>query len=234
MKKIIYFCIITLFYDAQALDEYIFDLRPETVLFNAVSYKLEEGHYPEVVEKTIVGRFYKEIKPPVLRSIEGDNDIHMTPFSVLSKMLQYIENGEYGKLSSLYSPKTRDIVSNRLKDSDIRPKLIKWLGSLKEIEILAYWVEPPNLLLAYVRVNKEAGGIRPYVFEFVNHWYLRAGHIDSEFSNYLDAFYTKYTNEDMVIEFPPTTDAIVALLLDIELVSFVERLGINLTEFVVE
>ena len=232
--KYLRFVLLALLSNAEASDRHIFDMRPETVIFNPVSYKLEEGHFPEVIEKTIIGRFYREGESPVVRSGQSESNVDATPFSVLSKMLRYIERAEYGNLPSLYSPKTRQIVSDRLKDENIRPMLIKWLSSLREIEVLAYWVEAPNLLLAYVRVNREAGGIRPYVFEFVDRWYLRAGHFDSEFSNSLDAFYTKYTNEDMAIEFPPATNAMVSLLSDLRLVTFVERLGIDLTKFIPE
>jgi hypothetical protein len=218
-------CLVSTFVALEASDELVFDLRPETVIFNAVSYHLEDGKSPELIEKTIVGKFY-QAKFPVIRGSHSESSVSMTPFSVLEEMLFYIQSEQYDKLPELYSPQTRDQVVSRLNDAAIRPMLVKWLSSVDELKVLGYWLEAPNLLIAYVQVNEN--GIRPYVFEFSDGWFLRAGHFDSKFSNYLDGFYTKYNNENMEIVSPPSIAAMSQIFANAELVSFTSSLGLVL------
>lgn len=227
MKK--YFTVFLIFKAAalHAADTLSFDLRPETVMFSEVSYHLEDGQSPKLVEKTIVGRFYQE-EFPVIIAGEAEGDFNLTPFSLLAEMLTLVQSKDYGGLSSLYSVETRNQVSDRLNDPEIGPRIREWLNSLKTLEVLGVWLESPNLLIAYVQVNGLEGSIRPYIFEFNDGWYLRAGHFDSEFSNQLDAFYTKHTNDDMTVAFPPTFEGMSSLLIDKELVSLVEGLGLDI------
>lgn len=227
MKK---YLIVFLIFKSVALyaaDTLAFDLRPETVMFSEVSYHLADSQSPKLVKKTIVGRFYQEELPAITAGgVKGD--FNLTPFILLSEMLTLIQDKDYGNLSNLYSVETRKQVSDRLKDPEVGPQIREWLSSLKTLEILGTWLESPNLLIAYVQVNGDERSIRPYVFEFNDGWHLRAGHFDSEFSNQLDAFYTKHTNGDMTVAFPPTLDEMSSLLSDTGLVSLIKDMGLDI------
>lgn len=204
-----------------------FDIRPETIIFNEVSYHLEDGQSPRLIEQTIIGRFYQG-NNPVLVAREAGSNVHLTPYSVLSEMLAHVESKKYDILPQLYSAATREQVAQRLNDPEIGPQIVEWLNSLKTLEVLGVWLESPNLLIAYVQVNELEDGVRPYVFEFNDGWYLRAGHFDSEFSNQLDAFYSKHSNDDMEIISPPSLEEMSSLVNDAELVKFASDIGLSI------
>ena len=210
----------------RASDELAFDLRPETVVFEMESYHLAEGQVPRLVEQTLIGRFYTK-SLPIITAKQNELDLHLSPFNVLEEMLYRIENKKYDELGSLYSPSTRDVVVSRLNDAQIRPKILEWFSSVHDLSILGYWIESSKLLIVYVQVNEGAGGVRPYLFEFSDGWYLHAGHLDSKFSQLLDGFYTKRGNDDLKVVFPPSAEAMSELLSDFELMSFASSIGLN-------
>ena len=210
-----------------AVDSLAFDLRPETVMFEKVTHHLKEGQSPAIVEKTIVGHFYQN-QYPLIKAGSQKGGIHLTPFGVLSEMLTLVQRKQYDDLPSLYSTETRDEVSSGLKDPDSGPQIKEWLDTLKTLSILGVWLESPNRLIAYVQLNGSEGMVRPYVFEFLKGWYLRAGHFESAFSNQLDAFYTKHRNDKMTILSPPSSKGMKDLLSDAGLVSFLKDLGLDI------
>lgn len=227
MKKYIFTLSFFIAAALHASDALTFDLRAETVVFNEVSYHLEDNQPPKLIERTIIGRFYQNELPEIMPKI-AESNVNMTPYSVLSEMLALVQSKRYDELPRLYSVETRGQVSERLKDPEIGTHIKELLDSLKTLEVLGVWLESPNLLIAYVKVNGLDKSVRPYVFEFNNGWYLRAGHFDSQFSNQLDAFYTKNSNNDMTIVSPPSLGEMTRLFENTKLQSFVSDLGLDI------
>lgn len=205
------------------------DIRMETLVFPVPVFSSGESR-DRMVEKTIIGRFYTDKEAPVIDASSGGGDSN--PFELLAAVLHLSQSDGFDKLPTLYSPETRSVVVSGLANETSGANVLAWMKSLRRFIVLGMWIESPNRLIVYVRVNDLSGVVLPYMFEFNDgRWYISAGTLNSELSNDLDGFYTKYQNRNMEVLFPPSVSAADLLLRDRELVQFSSEIGINLSTF---
>ncbi len=211
--------LITLQTFSLSASDLVFDMRMEKVTFEVYPLIKTDNSVPRVIEQSYLGRFYPETEIPKIDSTTAFKSSEVNPYFLLSNILKIAKSDDFKNLPKLYSPDSRGLVKDALKDEKMGPPMRQWMKSIESFSVLGYFYQAPNELVAYVRI---ADGVLPYLFVLEDQWYLRAGDLNSSFSNDLDVFYAanNYSNENLEVTYPLSTDDTRLLLSDEKLKDF--------------